>query len=86
MKHSQINAETYRDYKTNQVLSKKESSVRIDPHGAYRGLSQIKDVRLKLLKEELKTNEDGETRIEQQFEAMRHPYLPRMEYLDPQYD
>ena len=33
MKHSQINADTYRDYKTNQVLAKHETNVRVDSHG-----------------------------------------------------
>jgi hypothetical protein len=63
MKHIQINAETYRDYKTNQVLSTKEIQVRVDPQGQYRGLTQMKAVRLGLLEEALKTDVEGLTKI-----------------------
>ena len=69
MKHSQINAETYRDYKTNQALAIKELSVRIDHNGQYRGLSQIKDIRLRMLQEHLKVGENGMTKIEEVFES-----------------
>ena len=60
--------------------------MRIDPSGVYRGLSQIKEMRVSMLTDSLKMNEDGKTKIEQQFEEMRLAYLPRMEYLDPDYD
>lgn len=60
--------------------------MRIDSCGSYRGLSQIKDIRLALLKEALKTNELGQTIVEENFEVMRNEYLPRMEHLDPNYD
>ena len=39
MKHSQINAEIYRDFKTSQVLATQDMTVRIDPRGNYRGLT-----------------------------------------------
>ena len=87
MKHSQINAETYRDYKTNQVLATKETQVRIDARGNYRGLTQISDMRLKLLNDHLTENEaTGQTKVEEEFERMRQAYLPRMTHLDPDYD
>lgn len=86
MKHSQINAETYRDYKTTQVLATSEALVRVDANGQYRGLSQMKAIRLTNLKEALKTDKNGLTGVETQFEAMRLAYLPRMEGLDPEYD
>ena len=45
-------------------------------------------MRLALLKQWLKVadEETGETHIEKKFEEMRLEYLPRMEYLDPEYD
>ena len=86
MKHSMVNAETYRDFKTTQVLSGREDQVRIDAMGVYRGLSQIKEIRVSMLTESLKKNAEGKTKIEEQFEEMRQAYLPRMEYLDPEYD
>lgn len=64
MKHSQINADTYRDYKTNQVLATKEGQVRVDYNGNYRGLSRMKELRLGLLRDALKTNADGKTNVE----------------------
>lgn len=39
-----------------------------------------------MLTDSLKKNEDGKTKIEQQFEDMRLAYMPRMECLDPEYD
>ena len=86
LKHSQIPADTYRDFKTNQVLATKDSIVKIDKNGNYRGLSQMKELRLELLKEALNTDAEGKTKIEIEFEKMRIAYLDRMEYLDPQYD
>ena len=46
----------------------------------------MKELRLDLLREFLKTDSDGRTRIETQFDEMRVGYLPRMEFLDPEYD
>lgn len=68
MKHSQINADIYRDYKTSQVLSPKDSTVRIDTRGNYRGLTQMRELRLALLKEYLQTDKKGKTKIETAFE------------------
>lgn len=81
-----MDAETYRDYKTNQVLATKEASVRIDARGNYRGLSQMKDIRLGILKEALHVDKVGKTGIETEFEKMRLKYLPRMDNLDSEYD
>lgn len=86
MKHSQINASVYRDYKTTQVLATKEAAVRVDERGQYRGLSQMQEIRLKYLQDFLNTDENGMTKIQTQFETMRLQYLPRMECLDPEYD
>ena len=86
MKHSQINADIYRDYMTNQVLATKDMSVQVDTRGNYRGLTQMKDLRLALLKEYLQTDENGKTKIESTFEEQRLSYLPRMYNLDPEYD
>ena len=63
MKHSQINASVYRDFKTSQVLATKESQVKVDSNGQYRGLSQMQEIRLEHLREALKKEENGQTRI-----------------------
>ena len=39
-----------------------------------------------MLQEHLKVGENGMTKIEEAFESMRLPYLPRMENMDPEYD
>lgn len=86
LKHSQINADTYRDYKTSQVLAPKDMSVQIDPRGNYRGLTQMKELRLALLKEALQTDASGRTKIETLFEEQRLKHQQTMCNLDPEYD
>lgn len=39
LKEKQIVAETYRDFKTNQVLAENDATIQIDERGNYRGLS-----------------------------------------------
>ena len=46
----------------------------------------MKDIRLKLLKEALNVNDDGQTAIEVEFEDMRCEYKSRMVNMDPEYD
>ena len=46
----------------------------------------MKDIRLKLLKEALDVNEEGQTAIEVEFENMRSSYKSRMTNMDPEYD
>ena len=67
-------------------MATKDGTVKIDKNGNYRGLSQMKEMRLSLLKEALQTDEMGRTKIEVEFEKMRIDYLDRMENLDPTYD
>lgn len=86
LKHSRIQAEAYRDFKTNQVLGLLDSKIRIDKKGNFRGLTQIKERRLELLRKHLKTNDQGRTKIETRFDEMRIDYVTRMKNMDPEYD
>lgn len=87
MKHSQIAADIYRDFKTTQVLSLKEHMVRVSEDGIYRGLSQIQEVRIKFLQEALKKDKKtGKTTVETQFENMRENQQDYNEYRASDYD
>jgi hypothetical protein len=87
LKLSQVDASTYRDFKTNQVLAKDEMRVRVTYDGVYRGLSQIMDVRLNLLQKYTEEDpETGKNNIDVEFEEMRLAYNSHMHLLDPDYD
>lgn len=87
LKHSQIAADIYRDFKTTQVLSLKEHMVRVSEEGIYRGLSQIQEVRIKFLQEALKKDKtSGKTKVETEFEEMREAQQDYNHFRSPNYD